>query len=85
MSYVFLRLDSMRARYAVGAAMLTIMFISSVWLTHLFITDAVSNTASNSYQRDQLLDVHREVRRNLLQVEYSLQSFLVSSDEAEAQ
>ncbi|MBI3187225.1 MAG: EAL domain-containing protein [Gammaproteobacteria bacterium] len=85
MSYVFLRLDSMRARYAVGAAMLTIMFISSVWLTHVFITDAVSNTASNSYQRDQLLDVHREVRRNLLQVEYSLQSFLVSSDEAEAQ
>jgi diguanylate cyclase len=85
MNIVLMRLDSMRARYALGATVLTILFISSVWVTHLFITDAVTNTASNSYQRDQMLDTHREVRRNLLQVEYSLQSFLVSSDESEAQ
>ena len=81
----FLRLDSMRARYAVGAALLTLLFISSVWLTHIFITDAITDTASNSYHRDQLLNIHRDVRSNLLQVEYSLQSFQVSSDEAEAQ
>ena len=81
----FLRLDSMRARYAVGAALLTLLFVSSVWLTHVFITDAVTDTASNSFHRNQLLDIHRDVRRNLLQVEYSLQTFLVSSEEAEAQ
>lgn len=82
---IYLRLDSMRARYALGAAVLTLIFISSVWLTHVFITDAISDTAINSYHRDQVLDAHRDVRRNLLQVEYSLQSYLVSSDEAEAQ
>ena len=81
----FLRLDSIRARYAAGASLLTLLFVSSVWLTHVFITDAVTDTASNAYHRGQLLDIHRDVRRNLLQVEYSLQSFLVSSEEAEAQ
>jgi diguanylate cyclase (GGDEF)-like protein len=79
------RLDSMRARYALGAVLLTFMFISSVWVTHGFITHAVTDTASNSYHRDLILDTHRDVRRNLLQVEYSLQSFLVSSEDAEAQ
>ena len=78
------RFDSMRSRYALGAVLLTLMFISSVWVTHVFITDAVTDTASNSYHRDQLLDTHRDLRRNLLQVEYSLQSYLVSSDDAEA-
>lgn len=75
----------MRARYALGAVLLTLIFVSSVWLTHVFTTGAISDTASNSFHRDQLLDAHRDVRRHLLEVEYSLQSYLVSSEEAESQ
>ncbi|MDQ1362810.1 MAG: hypothetical protein QG652_670, partial [Pseudomonadota bacterium] len=78
------RFDSMRARYALGSLLLMLIFVSSVWLTHVFTTNAISDTASNSYNRDRLLDAHRDVRRNLLQVEYSLQSFLVSSEQSEA-
>ncbi|MCW8854240.1 MAG: EAL domain-containing protein [Gammaproteobacteria bacterium] len=75
--------DSMRARYVSGAILLSILFAISVWLTHVFISDAISTTAVNSYERNKVLDTHRAVRQMLLHADYSLQTYLVTPEEKE--
>lgn len=73
----------MRARYVFGALLLSALFAASVWLTHVFISEAINTTAVNSYERNKVLDTHRSVRQTLLSADYSLQTFLVSPDDRE--
>lgn len=77
--------DSMRARYVSGVLVLSILFAVSVWLTHVFISDAISITAVNSHERNKVLETHRAVRQSLLSAGYALQTYLVTPEERESQ
>ncbi|MDH5766545.1 MAG: diguanylate cyclase, partial [Gammaproteobacteria bacterium] len=76
-------LHSMRARYVSGAIVLSLLFAASVWLTHVFISDAINITAVNSYERNKILDAHRTIRQTLVHADYSLQTYLVTPEERE--
>jgi diguanylate cyclase len=78
-----IKLDSMRARYVAGAVLLSIMFVASVRVTHVFISGAVSQTAKTALQRNQVLDSHRTLREKLRKAEYALQTYLVSPEKSE--
>ena len=75
--------ESMRARYVFGALVLTMVFVISVWMTHVFISDAINSTAINSYDRNKILDIHRAIRQTLLHAGYSLQTYLVTPEKKE--
>jgi len=77
--------DSMRARYVSGVVVLSILFAASVWLTHVFISDAISITAVNSHERNKVLDTHRTVRQSLLSAGYALHAYMVKPKEREYQ
>ena len=77
--------DSMRARYVSGVVVLSILFAASVWLTHVFISDAISLTAINSHERNKVLDTHRAVRQAVLSAGYALQTYMVTPEDKEYQ
>ena len=77
------RLHSLRARYVFGAVLLSLVFIASVWWTQVYLSDAISDTTENTLYRNQIIDFHRNIRSNLRQAEYALQSYLVSPDKIE--
>jgi len=79
----YFRLHSLRARYVFGAALLSVLFILSVWSTQVFLSDAISDTTENTLNRNQIIDLHRNIRNNLRQAEYTLQSYLVSPEKIE--
>ena len=79
------RLDSMRSRYMLGAMLLSILFIASVWLTHVFISSAVGDTAKSSAHRNEFVESHRLIREHLWKAEYAMQTYLVTPEQGEYQ
>lgn len=79
------QMDSIRSRYAVGVILMSLLFVSSIWLSHKFTAGVISNSASNSVERSEFAGAHRDVRHHILQVEYALQSYLVSADVNDSQ
>ncbi len=78
-----IKLDSIRSRYIVGAFFLSILFITSVWFTHISISDVVSRTALNSHERNRLIETHHLIREKIRKTEQILQSYLVSPEKHE--
>lgn len=73
----------MRSRYMLGSLFLSVLFIASVWLTHVFISGAVSETASSASHRNDFVESHRIIREHLWRAEYAMQTYLVTPEKAE--
>jgi diguanylate cyclase (GGDEF)-like protein len=73
----------MRSRYVLGALLLSLLFIASVWLTHVFISGAVSHTARSSAYRNEFVESHRHIREHLWKAEYAMQTYLVTPEQGE--
>ncbi len=76
-TYVF---DSMRARYLLGAFLLTILFAVSIWFTQSFVSHTISRTAESAVQRNQFVESHRIIREHLWKAEYAIQTYLVTPE-----
>jgi len=87
MSHTFFKkmfsLDSMRSRYMMGAMVLSLLFIASVWLTHVFISRAVRDTAQSSAYRNEFVESHRLIREHLWRAEYAMQTYLFTPEQGE--
>jgi diguanylate cyclase (GGDEF)-like protein len=79
------KLDSIRSRYVFAAALLSILFLASVWFSQIFVSSAVKETAKNSISRNNVLDSHRVIRDALRQADYQIQAYLVTPDKKEYQ
>lgn len=77
------KLDSIRGRYLIGAALLLVLFLVSVWGTHLFISSAVQETADRASNRQQLRELQYLLRDHLWRAEYAIQTYLVTPEEKE--
>lgn len=78
-----LKLDSIRGRYLIGAALLLALFLASVWGSHVFISDAVQETADRAAYRQQLRESQHLLRDYLWRAEYAIQTYLVTPEEKE--
>ena len=82
-SFRSFNLDSIRARYVLGAFLLSFIFVVSVWLTHVFISGAISQTAQSTQHRNDLIESHRRIREHLWKAEFAMQTYLVTPEPRE--
>lgn len=73
----------MRARYVLGAVFLTALFVASVYLTHVFTSGVVSDTAENTSNRNKIVESHRIISEKLRNYEFALQTYLVTPERKE--